>query len=98
MEDEIITIKGEDGEEFELEIYDFYEIEGKKYAILLPVSEEEMEDEETQEQGQEQEQLTDEEAYLFRIEKDENDEDVLVIVEDEEEFNRVAAQIESMMD
>ena len=55
----------------------------QEYAILLPVDADE-----------------DEDAYIFRMEQDPNDEEqvMLVAVEDDDEFEQVAAAYEAMLD
>ncbi len=71
--DDYVVITDEDGVEYELELLDTMEFEGREYRAFLPVSEDE------------------EEPYdmiLFR-EVEENGEELLEIIEDEAETQRV---------
>ncbi|ABB15507.1 MULTISPECIES: DUF1292 domain-containing protein [Carboxydothermus] len=70
---EVITLVDEEQNEFEFAVIDLLEVEGKKYAILVPAveeDEEELEDEE--------------EAVILRLEMDEDGNEILVDLEDEE--------------
>ncbi|MBF7082161.1 DUF1292 domain-containing protein [Desulfallas sp. Bu1-1] len=71
-QDEIITLIDEEGNESDALIYDILELDGKKYAIVIPVIDEE--DDEDEEAG----------AYVLRIDQDEDGDDILVEIEDEE--------------
>ena len=68
-EEEWIVLVDEDGQEYRYSLERAMEVEDKKYVILIPEI---------------QENEADEEAHVFRIETDENNEDILVDVEDEE--------------
>lgn len=84
-EDEIIVLTDEEGNEHEFTIIQVIKVDEKDYAILLPTTAEEADDEEGQ-------------AVIFRIDTDENGEDVLVDIEDEEEFERVAEAWDEILD
>ncbi|AYO30736.1 MAG: hypothetical protein PWR06_1968 [Thermoanaerobacteraceae bacterium] len=73
-EKETITLYDEDGQETEFEVLGVVNVEDNDYAILVPLDESESEDEE---------------AYIFRIDADENGEEVLTEVEDDDEFEAV---------
>lgn len=73
-ETNIITLTGENGEQFEFEIADSFELEGNKYVALLPP--EDLESEE------------DDEVLIMRIESEDDDETVLGQIEDDEELDR----------
>lgn len=73
-----VVLQDENGKEHEFEVMDVYEIEGKEYAVLVPVEETE-----------------DDSAFIFRVEQ-ENGEDVLVDIEDDDEWNKVVSHIEDM--
>lgn len=81
-EGELVTLVDEQGNEHDFMVEDIFEYRDKRYAVLVPSSEISEEDEED-----------DSEAYIFRIEQVEG-EDVLVEVEDEEEWEQVASQWE----
>lgn len=74
---ETITLLDENGEEAVFEVLGVINVEDTDYAILIPISEDEDEDED------------EEQAYIFRIDTDENGEEVLSEVEDDEEFEMV---------
>lgn len=83
--DDLLTLVDEDGVEHRFVMVEVVEVDDQSYAVLLPEDEDE-EDEET-------------EAYLFRIEPDDEDgESRLVAVEDDEEYDRVAAALAEMDD
>lgn len=75
-----ITLVDEDGHEHRFNLLNVLEVEGLKYAVMLP----EAADEE------------DEEAIIFRIDTDEAGEEVLVDIEDDNEFDKVCQVLEDM--
>lgn len=82
-EDEMLTLTDEDGNEHTFSVVDILEVDGSEYTILLPF-----------ESGEED----DEEAVILRIDTDENGNDVLVDIEDDEEWEKVADTWASMAD
>lgn len=76
-----ITLVDEDGHEHRFNLLNVLEVDGLKYAVMLPEVPEEDEDEE---------------AVIFRIDTDEAGEDVLVDIEDDEEFAKVCEVLEDM--
>lgn len=76
--DDVITLTDEEGNEVDFMVIDGTEYNGKSYLMLVEADA--AEDEES-------------EALLLRIDED-GDEEILVSVDDEEEFNAVAAQFE----
>jgi len=80
-QERVITLIGKDGEEEDFEVIDIMEINGTEYAILLPVDDE-------NEEG---------EAIILKFDKDEAGSDVLVDIEDDEEWERVADAWEEML-
>ncbi len=72
--DDILTLTDEEGNEVNFEIIDAVENEGKTYVLLVPA--EAAEDDEV-------------EVIMLRVE-DNGEEDVLVTVDDEDEFNAIA--------
>lgn len=93
-ENNIINLIDEDGEEHEFAFVDSFEFEDNKYAVLLPQDESCECDEEHDEECC----CEDAEAIIFRIETDENGEDVLVDIEDDAEFDRITAYLDSLME
>lgn len=75
-----ITLVDEDGHEHRFNLLNVLEVDGLKYAVMLP----EAADEE------------DEEAIIFRIDTDEAGEEVLVDIEDDNEFDKVCQVLEDM--
>ena len=78
----IVELSDEEGNITNCEIYDIVEFEGKTYAMLLPVDEENKTDPEL--------------IVLEYIEN--NEEGTFISIEDEDEFNRVCDYIESLAD
>lgn len=75
-----ITLVDEDGQEHRFNLLNVLEVDGSKYAVMLP----ETADEE------------DEEAIIFRIDTDEAGEEILVDIEDDNEFDKVCQALEDM--
>ena len=84
LEQQYVEIVGEDGTTEKCEIYDVIDFEGKTYALLLPLSEDE--------DGEEAEVIV-----MEYVEESEND-GYFQNIEDEAEFQRVCAYIESLED
>jgi uncharacterized protein YrzB (UPF0473 family) len=80
--DDIVILTDEDGNEHEFEVVDYFEVDSKEYAILLPLESEDEEEEE--------------EALIFRVEEDEDGNQVLVEIEDDDEWEKVASAWEAM--
>ena len=78
----LVELSDEEGNVTSCEIYDIVEFEGKTYAMLLPVEEENEEEPEL--------------IVLEYVE--EGEEGTFVSIEDEDEFNRVCDYIESLAD
>lgn len=77
-----ITLVDEDGHEHRFNLLNVLEVDGLKYAVMLPEVPQEEED--------------DEEAVIFRIDTDEAGEEVLVDIEDDQEFAKVCEVLEDM--
>ncbi len=76
FETEIYTLTDDEGVENDFELIGTVELEGVTYYALVPYTEDE--------------NAEIDEYIVLRGEKDENGEDVLVSIEDDEEFDRVA--------
>jgi hypothetical protein len=88
---EEITIVNDEGEEFDFAVDRLFELQGKRYAVLIPLEEadDEGDGEEYEDEAEEREEETEEveeAAVIFRVERDEKGEDVLVDIEDDGEF------------
>lgn len=77
-----ITLVDEEGQEHQFTLVDVVELDERRYALMIPVGDGKASEEE------------EEEAYIFRLETDEKGEDILVDIEDEDEFERVCAVFE----
>lgn len=73
--EDTVVLTDEDGEEHEFELLDVLEVEGNRYAVLVPYGEEEEDADE---------------AVILRLETDPDGKEVLVQIEDDEEWERVA--------
>ena len=83
MERDLVTFSDDDGNEFELEIVDYFDYEGEEYAVMIDA-----------EQPEDEEAST--EAFLFRIvENGEFDEFVPV---DEDKLEAIAAYYHALPD
>ena len=69
MEQDWIVLMDEDGHEYRYSLERLLEVEDRKYVILIPEI---------------QENEDEEEAHVFRLDTDEDGEEILVDVEDEE--------------
>ena len=83
QEDEVLTLTDEEGNEHEFSVIDIIEMEGSEYAILLP-----------HEGGEDDE----DEAIILRIDSDDDGNEVLVDIEDDEEWEKVADTWASMVE
>ena len=83
-EKQLIETIDEDGNVINFELYDIVEVEGQEYALLLPTEA----DEEDEDDG---------EIVLMRLTKDGEDY-LFETIEDDEEFNKVEAYIQSLED
>ena len=80
-QDEILTLVDEEGVEHSFEVIDILQVNDKDYAILLPLEGEEAVDSEA----------GDDEAIIFRIVDEGEENQTLMAVEDEEEWELVAS-------
>ena len=84
LEQQYVEIVGEDGTTEKCEIYDVIDFENKTYALLLPISEDENDDEA--------------EVIVMEYVEEGEDDGYFQNIEDEAEFQRVCAYIESLED
>ncbi len=82
---DFVTLVDEEGNELEYEMVDAVEIDGQQYVALLPVL-----------QGGPEVLEEEYQAVILKIEN-ENGEDILVSIDDEDEFNKVWAQFEERL-
>lgn len=79
--EEHLILLDEEGKEHNFEVIDILEVSDNEYAILLPVEEESDADSESQ----------DDDAIIFRIVDEGDDKQTLLAVEDDNEWEQVAA-------
>lgn len=83
----LVVLVDEEGNEHNFALVDRFPVDLKEYAILVPVAYDE-DDEADPDMA--------EDAYIFRIDKDEaNEGEILVEVDDESEWNEVAREWEN---
>jgi uncharacterized protein YrzB (UPF0473 family) len=82
---DVIVLNDDEGHEHEFMHLATVEVEGNTYFVLLPVEETEDDEEEA-------------EAIILKLGKDENGEDMLMDIEDDEEWEKVADAWEAMED
>lgn len=88
MDDEafdVVILNDDEGNEHEFMHLATLEVDGNTYFVLLPVEEAEEDDDEA-------------EAIILRVGKDENGEDMLMDIEDDEEWEKVADAWEELED
>jgi hypothetical protein len=87
---EEIVIVNDEGEEFEFAVDRLFELDGRRYAVLIPLEEvdgeDDEDDEDVEDDGGEDVGEEEESAVIFRVEQDEKGEDILVDIEDDNEF------------
>lgn len=74
-DEEIYTLTDEEGNETQFELLGSHELDGVVYLALIPIGEGNKEDEE---------------YVILRMDQDENGEDMLVTIDDDDEFDRIA--------
>ena len=79
---DLITVEDESGKSHSFEILDTVELNGGRYVALLPVYEEA------------EEMLNDDGELVILKVVEEGDEDILVTIDDDDEFNKVATIFE----
>ena len=83
----IIVLTDEDGTEHEFELIHMLELEGKRYAILMPVG-----------GGEDDEYEDEDDTVVLRMEADQDGNDILVQIEDDDEWERVVESWEDILD
>lgn len=84
--EEIITLIDEDGEQFDFVLVDYFRLDDVEYAVLYPLREPVEKESEYfgEEEGEEGE------AIIFRIIQGEDGETTFRVIDDEEEWQKVA--------
>lgn len=81
-----VVLTDDEGKEHEFLHLDTLEVDGSTYFVLMPASEEDVEDEEA------------EEAIILKLEKDADGGEMLLDIEDDEEWEKVADAWESLVE
>jgi uncharacterized protein YrzB (UPF0473 family) len=81
LEDDVITLVDEEGEEKDFTVIDTLEVEGSQYAVLLPLEEED-----------------EDEVVILKYGRDEHGNEILMDIEDDEEWERVADAWQEMVE
>lgn len=102
----MVTLVDEEGKEERFFIVDVVEVADNKYAVLLPkdahdkdahdIGCEELEDGDKGEPAGNGEDI--ENAFILKVETDENGEEILVDIEDDDEYDRVLDALDEMSD
>ena len=83
FDEEIFTLADEDGNEEEYELLGQLEKNGKIYVALSPLA-----------QNKDKKKGEEEEYVILRVELDENNEETLVTIDDDEEFDDIADEFD----
>jgi uncharacterized protein YrzB (UPF0473 family) len=86
-ENNVITLVDDDGKEHRFDLLNIVEVDENRYAVMVP--------EGTDLESSDEEE---EEAVIFRLETDEDGEEVLVDIEDDAEFEKVCDYLDQMME
>lgn len=82
--DDVIILTDDEGQEYEFQLIDVIEVDELRYAVLFPLNEDES---------------SEDEALIMRLETDEETgEDLLVDIEDDEEWEKVVAEWERLLE
>ncbi len=85
-EEEKVVLLDEEGQEHEFAFIDVLEVDGERYAVLAPV------------EGLENDSEEETEGIILKIGKDENGEDILSDIEDDEEWEKVVAEWQQLVE
>ena len=80
----VITLLDDNDEAMDFEVIDVLELEGKRYAFLAPMDS----------AGKD---LEEDEAVIFRVDTDEDGEDVFAYIEDDKEWDMVVNTYNEML-
>jgi uncharacterized protein YrzB (UPF0473 family) len=93
--EDIVVLTDDEGNEVEFLFLDAFETGGRRYAVLVPL---EGTDDEATEGTEDEEFIEGNEAMIFRLEQDEQGEEVFVEIENDEEWAQVTAAWEELQD
>src|SRR4030042_4605722 len=92
--EDIVVLTDDEGNELEFLFLDAFEVGDKRYAVLVPLEGTDDEDQESTDEDY----IEGSEAMIFRLEKDEQGDEVFVEIEDDEEWAEVTAAWEDLQD
>lgn len=99
---DVIVLEGEDGQSYECELLDRFTFEGNEYVLLLKLNEcsdEECEEEHEHSHAEDEEEGDDEDESLVIMRVFDRDEQtVFQTIDSEEEFDRVRAHVEELVE
>jgi uncharacterized protein YrzB (UPF0473 family) len=98
-DEKLVTLVDEDGEEQDFIVIDTIELEGSRYAVLLPAENVEIDDEFDEDEVEDDEDEDDDEgeAIILKFMTDEEGNEMLIDIEDDEEWDKVADAWEKMV-
>jgi putative Holliday junction resolvase len=94
--EDIVILTDDEGNEVEFLFLDAFEVSGRKYAVLVPL--EGTDDEDEGSEGSDEDYVEGSEAMIFRLERDEDGDEVFVEIEDDDEWAEVTAAWEDLQD
>jgi hypothetical protein len=97
---DVIVLEGEDGQSYECELLDRFTFEGNEYVLLLKLNEcidEECEEEHSHVEDEEEGDDEDESLVIMRV-FDRDEQTVFQTIDSEEEFDRVRAHVEELVE
>lgn len=86
INENIITLLDDNDEAIDFEIIEMLEIAGKRYAFLLPLNDENADEE-----------ADEDEAVIFRIDTNEDGEEIFAYIEDDQEWEMVVDTYNDML-
>lgn len=90
--EDIVILTDDEGNEVEFLFLDAFEIDARRYAVLVPLEDSGDEDD------ADEDAIEGSEAMIFRLEQDEHGDEVFVEIEDDDEWAEVTAAWEDLQD
>jgi len=94
-ERDFVTFTDDNGEEFELDVVDYFEYEGEEYAVLMDLSEEREDEEDEYEHEYEHEHEHTHDVYIMKIVVEGDEENF--VPADEDKFEVLSAIVEERL-
>lgn len=93
--EDIVVLTDDEGNEVEFLFLDAFESSGRRYAVLVPL---EGTDDEDAEGSEDEDFVEGNEAMIFRLEQDDQGDEVFVEIESDDEWAQVTAAWEELQD